>query len=568
MKKLIFEELMILSMREKKGKKVKFNPTTTIIKGTNQVGKSSLIKSIYYTLGATPGLMHPNWLKTEPISLLKFTIDNERFSVLRFDKKRFVVITNTNQFMSFNFKSFSVFLNDLLDFKFIINNRNGEPETPPPAYLFLPFYVDQDKSWSKNWDSFANLSQFGNWKNPLINYHSGIKGNSYYTTKSELDRTRLKLDETSSEIDALNKILKNINKKLSEVDLNVTIEDFNEEIKELLHDCEILKTDQNKIKQQLTDLYNQKISIDSKLDIVKKSIQEVQKDYKFAVNKIENDVDCPTCGAHYENNFAERFSIAEDQESLQELYDELMSEYLKIKDEIDIYNKDFIDKKSNYEKIQEVLNRKKSNIKLVDIIENEGKKRVKEIFKEEQTLIYTQIIKSEREKNKLEEKLKEIDKDGKVRKDNIMTIYRSSLKKYLKELNINTEKVPEQIFQRMDSTIKETGSALPRALLAYYFTFFKIMDKYSTSTFCPVIIDSPNQQEQDKDNLKAIMNFIEKNKPNNTQLILGLVDDNEYTFDLNKKESLLQNEDYDEVYKEIRPILDAGIFNDELDMYF
>ena len=55
----------------------------------------------------------------------------------------------------------------------------------------------------------------------------------------------------------------------------------------------------------------------------------------------------------------------------------------------------------------------------------------------------------------------------------------------------------------MDITISETGSALPRALLAYYFTFLKIMNIYSTSTFCPIIIDSPNQQEQDKDKNKS-----------------------------------------------------------------
>ncbi|QKX06763.1 hypothetical protein HN014_18190 [Aquimarina sp. TRL1] len=563
MKRLVLEELMILSLREKRAKKIKFDPQKTIIKGTNQVGKSSLIKSIYYTLGATPGLMHPNWVKSEPISLLKFNVDGEKVSVLRFDKKRFVVIDKNKEVFSFNFKEMSSYLNDLLDFKLIINNRQGNPEIPPPAYLFLPFYIDQDKSWSKNWDSFANLSQFSNWKKPLINYHSGIKGNSYYVTKSDLDKTRQELDDTSNEINTLNKILKSINKKLSEVNLNITIEDFNEEIQELLADCETLKNDQNKIKQQLTELYNQKISLGSKLNIVEKSIKEAERDYNYALNNLEDEVDCPTCGAHYENNFAERFSIAEDQENLEELYDELRTEYLKIKHKIDLYNQEFTVKKSDYEKIQEVLSKKQSNVKLVDLIENEGKKRVKEIFKEEQTLIYSQIGKAEKERKRLEDKLKDIDKKGKERKDNIMTMYRSNLKRNLNQLNINTEKFSEQAFQRMDSTIKETGSALPRALLAYYFTFFKIMNKYSTSTFCPIIIDSPNQQEQDKENLEAILNFIEKNKPENSQLVLGLVDDDEYTFDLNEKDSLLKKNDYDKVYKEIRPLLEKGIFDDD-----
>ena len=553
---------MIISLREKKAKKISFNPDTTIIKGTNQVGKSSLIKSIYYTLGATPGLMHPNWIKSEPISLLKFEVDNEKYQVLRFDKKRFIVIDNNENVLYFKFKEFSEYLNTLLDFQLILNNRSGEPETPPPAYLFLPFYIDQDKSWSKNWDSFSNLSQFSNWKKPLINYHTGIKGNAYYITKSQLDKTKQELDETSKEIDALNKILKNLNNKLTEVNLSITVDDFNDEITQLLSECESLKIEQNKTKQKLVELYNQKISIESKTTIVERSIKETKKDYKYALEKLDDDIDCPTCGAHYENNFAERFSIAEDQDSLEELYDELRLDLIKVKDNIEESNNMFSDMKADYEKIQEVLNKKQSNVKLMDVIENEGKKRVKEIFEQEQASIFLQIGKAQKKRAELEEKLKMIDKKGKIRKDNIMSMYRTNFSSNLKKLNINTEKFSQSSLKQMDTVIKETGSALPRGLLAYYFTLFNIMNKYSTSTFCPIIIDSPNQQEQDKENLDAILTFIQENKPKDSQLILGLVDDDENTFRLNKKDSLLRKKDYKEVYEEIKPLIDSSVFGE------
>ena len=96
------------------------------------------------------------------------------------------------------------------------------------------------------------------------------------------------------------------------------------------------------------------------------------------------------------------------------------------------------------------------------------------------------------------------------------------------------------------------------------------MDKYSTSTFCPIVIDSPNQQEQDGENRKAIMSFITKNQPVNSQIIIGLVDDidtsnNEYTILLeNDKYSLLKESFFNEVNEEIHPIIENGIFRDEL----
>ena len=338
----------------------------------------------------------------------------------------------------------------------------------------------------------------------------------------------------------------------------------------MLSECEILKVEQNKLKHKLTEFYNQKSLILSRISIVETSINESKLDYKYALNYIENEIDCPMCGAHYENNFSERFSIAEDEENFDELLKELKNELLNINEEIKKFDKSFIDKKIDFEKIQELLNEKKAEIKLIDLIENEGKKRVKEIFVQEQNEIYTKIGKASTKFSSLEIDLKRINKDGETKKQKIMNLYRSKLTSYLKSLNIDSEKTSKGVFERMDSNIKEQGSNLPRALLAYYFAFLHIMDKYSTSTFCPIVIDSPNQQEQDSENLKAIMNFINLNQPENSQLILSLVEDIETTFDKdtlyleNEKYSLLKTDFYDEVFNELSPIIESGIFSDEL----
>src|SRR5699024_11123542 len=103
---------------------------------------------------------------------------------------------------------------------------------------------------------------------------------------------------------------------------------------------------------------------------------------------------------------------------------------------------------------------------------------------------------------------------------------------------------------------KETGSSRPRALIAYYFTFFHLMQKYSSSTYCPIVIDSPNQQDQDVEHIDKIMRFINQNQPDNSQMILGLAetygeDFNCKTIELQEKYSLLQKSDYEEVADEM-----------------
>lgn len=570
MKRLVFKELQILSLREKKAIKVKFDSSRTIIKGSNQIGKSSLIKSIYYTLGANPAVINDNWMKIEPISLLRFSVDDLNLSIVRYDKKTFIVIDENNHTNVFNFKELSIYLNNIFDFNLVLTNRQGDPEIPPPTYLFLPFYVDQDKSWSDNLNSFSNLNQFSTWKKSVLDYHSGIRGNEYYKTKSEFDSIKNDYEETEKEINTLNRILVSIKSKLKKEYFDVDIDSFSNEIAELLSECEKLKEEQFKLKQKLTLLYDERTILQSRLSIVTSSMKESELDYEHVLKDFNDYIDCPTCGASYENDFSARFSIVNDVQSLQDILIDLKTGILAKNEEIRIVNSLFTQKKIDFERIQELLNKKKSDVKLSDIIENEGKKRVQEVFQQEQNEIYSKLGSAKIKLDGLDNRIKLMTKDGQGKKTNIMNYYREKLKFNLDSLNINVDKTSPGIFERMDSKIKEQGSNLPRALLGYYFAILQVMNKYSTSTFCPIVIDSPNQQEQDEFNLKAIMDFILNNQPKESQLILSLVDDSNTDFGgkiielPNDKYSLLKDEYYDEVYAEIMPVLSETIYNDRL----
>jgi hypothetical protein len=66
---------------------------------------------------------------------------------------------------------------------------------------------------------------------------------------------------------------------------------------------------------------------------------------------------------------------------------------------------------------------------------------------------------------------------------------------------------------------------------------------------CPIIIDSPNQQDQDDVNHALMLEFIRDHRPNNTQLLLCLVDDCGMDFGgsvlmLQDKDYVLRQEDY------------------------
>jgi hypothetical protein len=551
MKKFILSEMMLLSSTEKKAKKVKFDRKRTLIYGKNGTGKSCLIKSIYKTFGANPYKDHPTWKNLDPISFIKFKVDNTKYSILK-DGKFYAVFDGEDELIDV-FDSVTnklgPFLAGLFDFKIKLPNQQGEQITPPPAFLFLPYYIDQDISWQSNWSSFSNLQQIKSYREPIVSYHTGLKPNDYYTTKGEIEEYSSKIKELELERKSLKNVLEKVKEKISETEFNISIEDFKEEIKDLLVQCEMLRENQESLKVKLVDLYNLKISIESQIAIAKSALNETRKDYKHASEVlVEDHVNCPTCGAEYENSFLERFEIAKDEDRCKELLIDLTRELNETNDRINKENAKFNQTNEEIVKIEIILENKKGEVKLKDVIENAGRNQVKKVFEENSQMLLTSVVENAYKKEALEEKLKSL--LNKDKRESILSTYRKLMHKNLNELDVKSLK--EESYKKIDTKIPETGSALPRALIAYYFSIFELMKRYTSSAFCPIIIDSPNQQAQDLGHVDKILKFINNNQPESSQLILGIeelykVDFNCKVIELKNKQSLLQSDEYEEV---------------------
>jgi hypothetical protein len=551
MKKFILSEMMLLSPTEKKAKRVKFDRRRTLIYGKNGTGKSCLIKSIYKTFGANPYKDHPTWKNLDPVSLIKFKIDNVKYSILK-DGKFYAVFDSNDELIDV-FDSVTnklgPFLADLFDFRIKLPNQQGEQITPPPAFLFLPYYVDQDISWQSNWSGFSNLQQVKSYREPIVSYHTGLKPNDYYTTKGEIEEYSNKIKELELERKSLKNVLEKVKEKISETEFNINIEDFKEEIKNLLVQCEILKGNQENLKAKLVDLYNLKISIESQITIAKSALNETRKDYKHATQVLVDDhVNCPTCGAEYENSFLERFEIAKDEDRCKELLIDLTRELSETNDEIEKENLKFNRTNEEIVKIEIILENKKGEVRLKDVIDNAGRNQVKKVFEENSQTLLSSVVENAYKKEALEEHLKAL--LNKEKRESILSTYRKLMHKNLNELDVKTLK--EDSYRKIDTKIPETGSALPRALIAYYFSIFELMKRYTSSAFCPIIIDSPNQQAQDLGHVDKILKFINGNQPEGSQLILGIeelykVDFNCKIIELKSKQSLLQSDEYEEV---------------------
>lgn len=560
MKKFILSEILLLSQIEKKARRITFDLHRTIILGKNETGKSSLIKSIYAAFGASPARESEKWKQLNPILLVKFKVGDENYSILK-DGRYFSVFDNRDRLID-TFDSVTTglgpFIAQLFDFKIKLPNSDGIFITPPPAFLFLPFYIDQDIGWVKAWESFKGLQQIKAYKKPIIEYHTGLRPNEYYEMKGEVEKYEKAIQSLESERKLLQTILNKIREKLASIDFEISLDDFKVEVERLLMECQNLKTENDKIKVRVVELYNSKISLESQLTIAKHALNESHKDYEFAAIDVEDSVDCPTCGAHYENSFLERFEIAKDENRLAELLINLNRDLDELNGKLQKENEQLSKKSEELLRVEAVLEEKKGEITLRNLIENEGKKQLREVFQQNIDELYNGISKNYIEQKRMQERLKEL--EDKERKENIRSDYRRFMHGYLRQLRVA---MSEDQYKDPTKAISMTGSTLPRALTAYYFSILQLIQKYSSCTFCPIIIDSPNQQAQDYDNIDKVFSFIRDNQPSDSQLILGLeelhgIDFGGKTILLDTVHSLLQKDEYEGSYRELVPFLERA----------
>ena len=213
MKGFTISEILLLSLPERAAIRIPIDPKRTIIIGSNDTGKSSLVKSIYQTFGAEPSITDSKWEKAAAIAAVKFSLDGEEYMVLRNEKIFSFFDQNGKLIKRFKgvMKGLNEYVANLFSFGLKLPNRKSQIITPPPAFYFLPFYIDQDKSWQSPWASFKGTGVIqGNWKDAISKYHTGIRPNEYYKTKGEIDKLKEELKGVENEIKIAKNILDNL----------------------------------------------------------------------------------------------------------------------------------------------------------------------------------------------------------------------------------------------------------------------------------------------------------------------------------------------------------------------
>lgn len=557
MKNLKLQKLYLLSRLEGKARAETFDADVSVVFGKNDTGKSHLLKSIYSTFGADPQVVNPKWQLGSITSILEFSIDDNRYTIARegnqiglFDSEGEMLWTSTSLTREVGPK-----IAQLLDFKIQLSTKADDLITPPTQFAFLPFYQDQDRGWDDSWSSFKGLGMIAGYRLSILEYHTGIKPKEYYVAQAEKAAAVHEQNELKAERRALDRAVERLQADRPALSVTFNPELFANQIEQLLTELNELRIIYDGVRKKLSELQSRRAILVEEIEIARGALGELDADFKFMQGIDDAEVICPTCNTVHENSFANRFSLIDDADACRGFLASAKHALIEVDSDVDRQKATLREYNSRIERINSILDQSREDIKLRDMLDQESERILDTNIAAERSEIELGIAKLKVTEDEAIALMKR--HSSPARKAQIIKFYNEKLRKFAWELGVE---LSDSSGKSVAPKINETGSYGPRAILAYHFAILHTIGEFTTSCLCPVVLDTPLQQDQDEANAQAIISFALKNRPPSMQLILGTVSMHEVPFDghvINPdvKESLLSASEFNTINDYMRPFL-------------
>lgn len=522
MKEMYFNRITIISKTAKTAAQFDFSKSYNLIlsKQKNSVGKSSLVKNIFWCFGCEPQF-DDKWKSLDCRVILDFEVKGKPYQIARHGS-RFILKIGEAEHKVFTATGgeFSTEILGLFEFDALLAVRDkDEVVTPPPAYYFLPFYIDQKQSWANAWASFNNLGQFPSWKKTIIPYHTGMIGKNYFDKTEEICSKKVDMAEISKEVDRFDTAISVVSEfsansgiVIDEKELDDIEDELNVEIMDLHFQQEILF-------EELANLRAEKAHIEAQVIVAKQSFKDTVADYEFS-ETLDEDIECPTCGVVHDNSIVNRFSLFQDKKQAEEIILRFQSDLVRLEE--DISTKD-----TAFNTVREMINRldekyssdNDSNRSLSSVLDAIASKSVRKKVEGNRSLKIESLHTLDKDEKLL---VKERTAASKESRKLVKETFQEYFPRYLSKLkafgvNTNSIKSPEN-----HAKVAESGGAAEstRAMLAYYISVYNLINKYGSHVLSPLVIDTPNQHEQAAKHYESIVSLLIDELPDQSQLFV------------------------------------------------
>lgn len=555
MKEMYFDNILIADIVEKTAHFHKFEKGFNVVTSQdNHVGKSSLLKSLYFAMGAEVDFDNV-WNKNTKLYVVEFYIDEIKFSMARW-QKAFAFFRETELILTTKSVSRELARKFEKIFSFAVymaNKKTNKIELAPPAFTFMPYYIDQDKGWSGLYESFSNIDQYK--KSDRIKslyYHLGIYTRSTVELMAKRDTLKDKIEQLKEE----------------EEKSRITIESLYAEIQNLLPADSIEELEKNLIipKERISLLVSRIGETRNKIQSLETALYqhehqlEVIQEYRKIKNgvSVREDRDkihiCPKCGYSFDE---EIYSIVRSNYNLQNedyMYKQIEQIISSIASELEKYKENYVNLMDELKQQEQAYDEKQDSYEvylrqrgLQDSVRHFTEQLGENVYEQEEH--GKEIKKINKEIRKLPNK-KEVEEN------------------YIENVRLNIIKLDawNSAYEgniKLLKPIKAQGTLENKIILAQMIGLFQTMQYFRTNTILfPLVVDSPRAKEASHTSSKDILKlFFEMD--NLPQVILATMDYSDFENEMKRrakvtvlfeKRKLLNGDTYREYQSEIEEL--------------
>ena len=514
----------------------------------NHVGKSSLLKSLYYAMGAEVEY-DTVWDKNTKIYIVNICVNGRDYTVARFqknfavfDSKNIVLLTKSvSRELAKKYEeifSFSVYLP---------NKKTKKIEMAPPAFSFMPYYIDQDTGWTGLYKSFASIDQYEKKdREKSLYYHLNIYNKNTVELLAERDKLKDEIEELKKKQERIKITIEALSQEVKNLVPAETLDELEQNLQIPKEKIAILVTQIGDVRNKIQALETVMQQHEHQLDIIKEyhKIKNTSK-----VEEYKGIHECPKCGYTFDeeiydmvrsnyNSSNEEYMCQQIQliiNSIKEEVDTYKEKYVALMNELEEQERAFDDTQDSYDVyikqrgIQASMRNFTTQLNENVLGQTEREDAIKDINKQ---------LKKLPNKKEIEEKYIEYVRNNIIQLDAWNSAYEGKIK--------------------LIKPIKAQGTLENKIILAQFIGLFQTMDFFdSKANRFPFVVDSPRAKEashtSSRDILKQILEL--KALP---QVILATMDFEDFEEDIQKKVQIIKlsekksllNEAMYEEYKE------------------
>ena len=470
-----------------------------LVSKSNKVGKSSLIKSIFYSLGYGVKIWPQDWDIQNMMFQIMITNNKRQHTVTRY-KNLFYIDTSE----VLNEKEYSKWLQDLLNIEIKLKVKKEKLLSDVYASeVLLPFYIDQDKSWngylySKSSDSFARYS---NTVKSVFDFYFQISDEVLIDLELQKSVIETELSNTQKKIEAFTLLASEHAPSLKADTVIINNESVTGLTEKYLEKI-------NRLNNTVSPINNQIIEIESKINELSRDISELnklKKAYGFRISEIKYE--CIHCNSKL--TVEQSLTRLKIRNNLQEIVNRINQKNIdrtkleQQKDDILLNKHAIIDK---ILKNEEIVKETKSFNNIETYIEERVTQKVAYNFMSIEGELINEQYKKNNAIKKITKEIRKVKKLGNQKKVEIKMKYLELINEYERYLkDVKLDDIEFYNFKEVNGSGMDSNTKL----LALYTLYSNLVDEFSNIKV-PFAMDSFIKNESSSELKEKLFGFLAK----------------------------------------------------------